>query len=77
MKVEVSYQVIETVEIENGEKYKPLLEEDDYKLRMDLENELYNCLSVKRDSVRDMDIQSCYAIEIDGIDGYDDLLFEY
>lgn len=76
MKVEVIYQTTEVVEIENTEKYKPLLEEDDYKLRTELSQELSNLLGIQSDSVENIEIQSCYAIEVDGADCYE-LLFEY
>lgn len=76
MKVEVIHQTIEVVEIENTEKYKPLLEEDDYKLRTELYKEISNRLGIQKDSVENIQIQSCYAVEVDGTDCYE-LLFEY
>ena len=76
MKVEVMYQTTEVIEIENTEKYKPLLKEDDYKLRTDLYKALSNLLGIQSDSVENIVIQSCYAIEVDGTDCYE-LLFEY
>jgi hypothetical protein len=76
MKVEVIYQTTEIIEIEDTEKYKPLLKEDDYKLRTDLYKELSNRLGIKKDSVENIVIQSCYAVEVDNTD-CDELLFEY
>lgn len=76
MKVEVMYQTTEIIEIEDTEKYKPLLKEDDYKLRTDLYKELSNRLGIKKDSVENIEIQCCYAVEIDGT-ACSELLFEY